>query len=775
MAPRKNGGVARLGGVGTASAMGSQRAFTMLETIAALGIVALLLLAGLRIATLAREPGATADAAAQLDSAIALARALARASGNGATLLALPRNDTQGKTIVGFRIVIYRGRPTAPGAATLARELPLVADATLREASVGAPPFAIFFRRDGSAVALAHPSLGGSAVAPQLVAIAAEPPCPSATGLSLLVTRNGATATRSIPCPVAEGMVAAVPQASMTPNPPTLAPQSLLFAWPSAPTQWFAVAEFGYRGWFAATGGAMQNFTCRASGTAVVIFPNSPPYSGPQSLADAQSVPPPPTAVPYAYAASTSVAAGAMDDAPAHFPVYPVAAGICTIPIVDASAQRIDPWGNPLVVATQVMGWLTLANPVTGATATAKSAPLVTNRTPLSSGQSVTVNARKSYDNEAAGIVFTAPMWSSASCESALTFTAAGNNMAGSAPTGTATHSFLITDSNPPSSALACTGTITDQYGEPRVAFTVNVAASAVASLLTWPAGGVAEAASGTTLAMLPMHEPLIAQLFGAEIADALTSGCKAVAIGSGTYPTSYTPATILGTQPNGQLLPAGVQALLTGQGYSVDATGCVLQNGAPAAQAPLVAYEPGDTSATTPTYAPLAQNCTGIASMGLLYPGSTGPQVLIPVIPGTNSGSCSVTVATTPAQASAPANGTGLVGVDVIGPCTNGMTLALGATCLLQAETATSSPCYPVGRNGINGSSGYSETFAGYKIVNGPGSGTFSGLYFTSTVAGAVTLQDYFNVTTYNDQNKCAPSKPTPTLQPGNIQLTIN
>ncbi len=707
--------------------MGSQRAFTMLETIAALGIVVLVLLAGLRIATLARSPGATADAAAQLDGALALARSLARASGNGATLVVLPRNDTHGNRIVGFRIVIYRGRPTAAGAATLARALPLVADATLREASLGAPPLAIFFRRDGSAVALAHPSLGGSAAAPQLATIAAEPPCPSATGVSLLVTRNGATATRSIPCPVAEG-AAAAPQASMTPNPPTLSPRTLVFAWPSAPVQWFAVAEFGYRGWFAAMGAAMQNFTCRANATTVVMFPSSPPYSGPQSLADAQSFPPPPNAVPYAYAASASRTAGAMDDAPAHFPVHPVAAGICAVPIVDAFAQHSDPWGNPLVVATQVMGWLTLANPATGAIATAKSAPLVANSAPLASGKSVTVDASKGYDNDAAGIVFTAPIWSSTSCGSALTFTAAGNNTAGSAPTGTATHAFMITNGNPPSSALTCTGTITDQYGEPRVAFTVNVAASAVASLLTWPAGGVVEAASGATLAMLPMHEPLIAQLFGAEIADAtLTLGCKAVALPQGgIYPVNA------GYYANDANIPTQVLGILKNQGYSVDATGCVLQNNVPAAQAPLVAYEPGDTSATTPTYQPTAQNCSNIVSLGQPTPLNAlrvpfGPQVLIPVIPGTNAGSCSVTVATTPAQASAPANGSGLVPVQVVGSC--GTTLAIGQSCYprFNFPPSVSTFCLPDNppsyQSGYTGGTEYivsSSPTSGVVLVNG-------------------------------------------------------
>ena len=448
----------------------------MLETMAALGIVAVLLFAGLRMATLARAPGATAEAAAQLDAALALARSLARASGNGATLLALPRSDTRGNALPGFRLVLYRGRPNAPGAASLTRELPLVAAASLREASVGAPPFALFFRRDGSAVALARPTLSGSAAQPRLAIIAAEPPCPSATGLLLSVMRNGATVTRSIPCPVTDGGDLAAPQASMTPNPPALAPPALSFAWPSASVQWFAIAEFGYRGWFAASGGAMESFTCRANGAAIVAFPNAPPYSGPQSLADARSVPSPPNGVPYAYAASASTAAGAMDDAPAHFPVHPIGAGLCVVPLADAFAQRKDAWGNPLDVAMRVMGWLTLA--ANGRTATSQTAPLSIASAPLTSGQSVTVNASKSFDNDAAGIAFAGLVWSPASCGSALTFTASGNNTAGSGAIGTATHSFLITDSTPPATALSCTGSLTDQYNEPPVSFTVNVAAS---------------------------------------------------------------------------------------------------------------------------------------------------------------------------------------------------------------------------------------------------------------------------------------------------------
>ena len=718
--------------------MDSQRGFTLLETMAALGIVSLLLLAGFRLATLARAPGATANAAAQLDAAIALARSLARASGNGATLLVLPRHDTHGAPMPGFRIVLYRGRPNAAGAATLARELPLVADASLREAQLGAPPLALFFRRDGTAVGSAHPVLAGAASAPQLAPIAAEPPCPSAVGIVLQIARNGAMVTRAIPCPTAPNATVAAPQPSMTPNPPTIAPRALLFHWPSAPEEWFSIAEFGYRRWFAATGGAMRGFACVDGGAAVVAFPSAPPYSGPQSAADAQSSPAPPNA-PYAYPVATSTAPGAMDDAPAHFPVLPVGAGLCTVPLVDAFAQHTDPWGNPLVVTMQVMGWLTLSQG--GNSATSQTPPLAT--TPqLTQGKALTIDASKTFDNDPAGIVFSAVSWSSGACGNALTVSASGNNTAGSGPSGTAMHSFLIADRTPPATALTCTGSLTNQYGEPAVAFTVKVAAGA-SVFFTWPAGGIVEATSGSTLAALPMHEPLVAKLFGAEIADALTTGCKAVAIQSGmsAFPTSYTPASFA-------QLPPAAQSLLTGQGYSLssDGSGCVMQNGAPAAQAPIVAYVPGSTNTTTPTYQGVpAPGCNNIASLGQPNPMSaSGAEVDIPVIPGSNPGSCTVSI--TSASAS-PAPESGSVPVQVsIAACD-----FIGGSCTAPPGTSSGS-----GGCGFGTSGGQTSTTSYKFMLSSPSTGQIttqkSGQeVVTRTGSGTIWLVSTTATTTYS------------------------
>ena len=165
---------------------------------------------------------------------------------------------------------------------------------------------------------------------------------------------------------------------------------------------------------------------------------------------------------------------------------------------------------------------------------------------------------------------------------------------------------------------------------------------------------------------MLPIHEPLIAQLLGAIPADAITSGCKVAALGPGdTYPSNVV------YYANNLNIPAQVLTLLAGQGYSVDGTGCVLKNGTPAVNAPLVAYEPGDTNASAPTYAPTLHSCIGIASLGLAYPQSaSGAQVLYPVIPGSTAGNCSVTVTASPAPSNASGLGSGVVPVQVLSVC---------------------------------------------------------------------------------------------------------
>ena len=262
-------------------------------------------------------------------------------------------------------------------------------------------------------------------------------------------------------------------------------------------------------------------------------------------------------------------------------------------------------------------------------------------------------------------------------------------------------------------------------------------------AFVTWPAGGIVEATSGATLSMLPMHEPLIAQLFGAEMADALTTGCKAVAIASGTYPASYTPASLA-------QLPPAAQSLLAGQGYSMspDGSGCVLQNGTPAAQAPIVAYEPNGASAT---YIPNVQNCPGIASLGPEYPlnasgVASGAQVEFPVIPGSNPGSCTVTVAASPAPSGVQRPGSGLVPVQVAKASCD----FIGGTCTSPASSTTgTTTCDP------SASGGTQTTVTQWFTTSSSTTGTIvgtpaAGETVTRTGAGTiwlVTMSSSFNM----------------------------
>ncbi len=315
---------------------------------------------------------------------------------------------------------------------------------------------------------------------------------------------------------------------------------------------------------------------------------------------------------------------------------------------------------------------------------------------------------------------------------------------------GTATHSFLITDSTPPTTALTCVGSLTDQYNEPPVAFTVNVAATTVA-MKTWPAmlavganGAQVAATSATTgamaIAFVPTISPAVA--FARNLNTWLGGGIAEATICAmcphGTPPPSPKPSPTPSPKPTvaPTVAPTSAPTSTPGSGitflggpcyayakngaggvdttltngeiqigtryYTAASDGCI--NVAPSptgpfapatsAQVGIIAYEPGDTSASTPTYIPNAGVCTGKVSLGQPYPLNssgipTGPQVLVPVIPGSTTGSCSVTISD--GSTSAPIADAGLANVQVGaypcdfigGSCTTAPpTTSVGGTC---------------------------------------------------------------------------------------------
>ena len=86
-----------------------EHGFTLIETVVAVGISVMLLVAG-GVWMLGMRPGALRNAADDFDANLVAARAIAAGSGNGATVVFLPRIGTPG-----FIMRVYSGRPTANG------------------------------------------------------------------------------------------------------------------------------------------------------------------------------------------------------------------------------------------------------------------------------------------------------------------------------------------------------------------------------------------------------------------------------------------------------------------------------------------------------------------------------------------------------------------------------------------------------------------------------------------------------------------------------------
>ncbi len=168
--------------MGTFHFVGEQRGFTLVETVVAVGIAALLTF-GIVTLSLALRPGALRATIGSFDASFAAARAIAASSGNGATIVVLPRSDAGGHP-PGFTLRVYSGRPTAATAVRLADVPALLSDAGVREATLGVPPFAIFLStaRNASGQA-AYPVLASDGT-PQFATIAKQPAWP-ASGLVL--------------------------------------------------------------------------------------------------------------------------------------------------------------------------------------------------------------------------------------------------------------------------------------------------------------------------------------------------------------------------------------------------------------------------------------------------------------------------------------------------------------------------------------------------------------------------------------------------------------
>ncbi len=469
-----------------------ERGFTLLEMTIAVGIFALLLATGAW--ALASHPNALAAATDDLDASIAAARALAASSGNGATLVFAPRSNSTGSPLPGFLLRVYRGRPNAANAVSPTSAMPLVADASVRERTLGAPPFAIFVDSAGNVSAEAqYPSFDANGEA-SFTVIAQEPECP-AGGFTLTLTnpQGNATTTRTLACRVSLSGTPA-PNPSPTPNVPIVTPSTLLFHWPEDEQQQFVATEWGYTHWFASASG----FAC---GNGIAAFPNvlPSPYSAAYSPSEALLPPPPPPNTPFSYPNSNG---GSMNDAPASFPLQPQSAGLCTAAVQDDGGQNAS-------TAVIVMGWLTATYASTSATHASGSLAIPANALPKA-GSSVTIALAKSFDATALAprVAFTGSNASACAADLALT---ASNGTTPSTPSSTpATASVTLTVTALPPSALSCAGVIYNHYADANapsdavseagegVAFTTSLS-PAEGPLTVWPVG-VVYPVSGQTL-----------------------------------------------------------------------------------------------------------------------------------------------------------------------------------------------------------------------------------------------------------------------------------
>ena len=166
----------------------------------AVGIVAMLLLtAGAFV--LGSRPLAMSSAATQFEAQLQAARALAAATGNGATIVIQPRMSPGSAVAAGFKSIVYAGRPTGARALTVSNVPPVSSDADISEGSVGRPAFAIFISGSGRvSMAGSYPS-PAEFDAPPVTPLAAEPACPAAGVYTLTFSANGASRALVLVCP----------------------------------------------------------------------------------------------------------------------------------------------------------------------------------------------------------------------------------------------------------------------------------------------------------------------------------------------------------------------------------------------------------------------------------------------------------------------------------------------------------------------------------------------------------------------------------------------
>jgi hypothetical protein len=494
----------------------------------------------------------------------------------------------------------------------------LISDASIAEATLGKPPFAIFLSSAGNPSGqAAYPAIDahGNATFPPL---AQQPPCPPGGFVLTFTSPNGgATDTRKLQCnAVVYGN--ALPNPSPTPNPPKIEPTAMVAHWTTdvnasgGPLK-FKVVAYGYYHWYASDDGNGCALGSSQNGGAPATFTAGWPWAPPQRAGEASLAPLPPNA-PYTWPN------GDPNDPPAWFTMQPVHGnpGYCTIGISDAYGQTVG-------ATIQVMGDLAIS----GSTLQAGTPPVMTFTSPTAAAQTIT--AAKTYDTEA--LILN----ESGACGGIVTVSNGASSVATSISSQATTQQLTIA----PLKAGTCVMAIGDQYGEPPQLVEIIVQAKSQ-PFATWPqqlvlgAGGVAMGkTSGALAATARNRDPFVAlapwvnMVLGGSVARA-AGGADCYALGE----------TLAGSVDT--TLPSQISAQL---GIYADSNGCLVDgndNPLPATSIAMIAYEPLG-SGQTGTFAQNGPSCSAIAYFGSWSPnlGRNDTDAALPTSPGTTGGTC--------------------------------------------------------------------------------------------------------------------------------------
>jgi prepilin-type N-terminal cleavage/methylation domain-containing protein len=181
-----------------------QRGFTLVEVLIVAAIV--ITMAALVIASgQSARPFGMRSAADQFDAAIAYARSIAAGSGNGATIVFTLRKDGQGVAVPGFSARLYSGRPNALGPIVPVPMPAMNSSGDISEATLGKPPFSVFFNSAGDASAITGAVAAASA-------LAAEPGCPGGgSEMTFTLSDPRSAVIRRLSCTQAIAGAAAAP------------------------------------------------------------------------------------------------------------------------------------------------------------------------------------------------------------------------------------------------------------------------------------------------------------------------------------------------------------------------------------------------------------------------------------------------------------------------------------------------------------------------------------------------------------------------------------